>query len=75
MNALMRGELPFQREIACWSSLYLDQLGNYCGPDLREFGFPYTQGEWVPVDRRWSAMTEHKHALRIQEYWDSQVAV
>lgn len=71
---LMNGELPPQREVADWERLFLSS-GNYRGPNLTEYGFPYLPGEYVPVDKRWSAMTEHKHALRLREYWQERIAV
>ena len=46
-----------------WERRNLDCMGCYSGPDLREFGFPFEQGEYVPPsDRHWS-QSEYKWAI------------
>ena len=53
----------FQRDIQKWESQYLTRTGHYKGIELNRFGFPYGFGEYVPIDRRYSAMAEHRWAM------------
>jgi hypothetical protein len=53
-----------QDKISTWEQANLDQNGRYTGPNLT--GFPYQQGEHVPVTERYSAMLEHRRASRGQ---------
>lgn len=50
-------------EIQAWENENLTELGHYKGRMLRGFGFPYRIGEYVPVDKRYSAMAAHRWAL------------
>lgn len=48
-----------------WCRQNLTPFGAYVGMDLRSEGFPYARGEYVPVDRRYSAMLAHRYAMRV----------
>lgn len=48
-----------------WCQQNLTPFGAYVGMDLRSEGFPYARGEYVPVDKRYSAMLSHRRAMRV----------
>jgi hypothetical protein len=50
-------------DIREWEAANLDAHGRYIGRDLAAFGFPHPRGEWVPIDRRYSAMAAHRYAV------------
>jgi hypothetical protein len=54
-------------EVANFERYQLDLAGNYIGGDLRRFGFYYRLGEWVPVDKRYSAACEWHWASKARE--------
>ncbi|MCC6155696.1 MAG: hypothetical protein IT367_18140 [Candidatus Hydrogenedentes bacterium] len=59
----------FTWRIQAFENAYLDQSNRYRGTDLRNFGFPYAPGDYIPVDARYSAMAEHSQAcLALQFY-------
>jgi len=49
-------------EVTEWETRYLNTCGRYRSPEIE--GFPYRYGQWVPVNERYSAMLEHRWALR-----------
>lgn len=57
------GGLTFQEKIDRWESVWLTPEKRYKGPDVRYLGFSYNFGEYIPVDRRYSAMLEHNWAI------------
>lgn len=62
------GGLTVSERIAAWERKNL-RNGRYCGSALRCDGFTYDRGEYVPVDKRHSAMLEHEWALKVAEAW------
>ena len=53
-----------------WERDNLSHYGQYKGPDLTEYGFAYKRGDYVPVDKRYSAYTSWSHA---QNAWGMAV--
>ena len=39
------------------------RAGKYIGSDLRQLGFHYELGQYVPIDTRYSAMLAHRWAI------------
>ena len=51
------------REVDAWQQQNLSPFGRYVGMTMQ--GFPYARGEYVPVEKRHTAMLEHRVALRV----------
>ena len=52
----------FREQILNWERINLSH-GCYSGADLA--GFPYCQGEYIPINARYSAMLDHRSAEKI----------
>ena len=50
--------------LIAWEEKHLLSTGHYAGPDLSKRGFPYRPGQYVPLDKRYSAMLAHRWARR-----------
>ena len=59
----MAHSAPTSSAIARWEALYLTDCGHYKGVGVHRFGFPYKFGEYVPIDKRYSAMMAHRWAM------------
>lgn len=54
----------WREEVAAWEAKYLDPAtGRYTGHEFGRFGFTYSPGEYVPINKRYSAMNEHSWAV------------
>lgn len=45
----------------------LDESGRYIGASLHRWGFPYKQGEYIPLSARLDAERAWRHALRAKQ--------
>lgn len=46
--------MNFQEQVRKWENANLNGLGKYIGIPLKYF--PYKRGEYIPIDKRYSAM-------------------
>ena len=53
----------WRKQIDSFERWYLDPTGRYVGIDLQRYGFPYAPGEWVPIDKRYSATLQWNYAM------------
>lgn len=53
----------YQEQIKLFERWNLDKTGHYIGADLTKYGFPYQPGNYVPIDKRYSATCELNHAI------------
>ncbi len=51
----------YQNRIKSWERRYIDSSGHYKGPNLQRMS--YAPGDYVPVNKRYSAMSEFRYAL------------
>lgn len=51
-----------QERIRQWERQYVTVSGCFRGPP--QIGFPYEQGEYIPITARYSAMLQHQGAKR-----------
>lgn len=70
-----RPDPDWKRQLSQWEACTLDGTGRWIAGDWTMYGFPYAPGDWVPIDRRYSAMLAHRWAERTAFLSEFRVSV